>query len=50
MDFIIQWLWYLLAFVAGSTVAWVIATRLIKRIAARKVFAGLTGEETGVRR
>jgi uncharacterized membrane protein ArfB len=24
MDFVIQWLWYLLAFVAGSAVAWVI--------------------------
>ena len=31
MDFVIQWLWYLLAFVAGSAVAWVIATGLIKR-------------------
>jgi uncharacterized membrane protein ArfB len=28
MDFVIQWLWYLLAFVAGSAVAWAIA-RLI---------------------
>ncbi|HSS24910.1 MAG TPA: hypothetical protein VLL82_11015 [Mycobacterium sp.] len=25
MDFVIQWLWYLLAFVAGSAVAWLIA-------------------------
>jgi uncharacterized membrane protein ArfB len=25
MDFVMQWLWYLLAFVAGSAVAWVIA-------------------------
>ncbi|SOX55880.1 hypothetical protein MAAFP003_4576 [Mycobacterium ahvazicum] len=24
MDFVIQWLWYLLAFVAGSGLAWVI--------------------------
>jgi uncharacterized membrane protein ArfB len=24
MDFVIQWLWYLLAFVVGSAVAWVI--------------------------
>jgi uncharacterized membrane protein ArfB len=31
MDFVIQWLWYLLAFVAGSAVAWVIAAALIKR-------------------
>lgn len=28
MDFVIQWLWYLLAFVAGSAVAWAIATLL----------------------
>lgn len=26
MDFVIEWLWYLLAFLAGSAVAWVIAT------------------------
>jgi uncharacterized membrane protein ArfB len=31
MDFVIQWLWYLLAYVAGSAIAWVIATRWIKR-------------------
>lgn len=49
MDFIVQWLWYLLAFVAGSAVAWVIATRLIKRIAAKKILAGLTSQDTGVR-
>jgi uncharacterized membrane protein ArfB len=30
VDFVIQWLWYLLAFVAGSAVACVIA-RLVKR-------------------
>jgi uncharacterized membrane protein ArfB len=24
MDFVIQWLWYLLAFVAGSATAWAI--------------------------
>lgn len=28
MDFVIGWLWYLLAFLAGSAVAWVIATIL----------------------
>ena len=32
MDFVIQWLWYLLAFVAGSAVACLIGTRLIKRV------------------
>ncbi len=25
MDFVIQWLWYLLAFMVGSAVAWAIA-------------------------
>lgn len=28
MDFVIEWLWYLLAFLAGSAVAWVVATIL----------------------
>jgi uncharacterized membrane protein ArfB len=49
MDFVIQWLWYLLAFVAGSAVAWVTATGLIKRAAAKKVLAGLADEKTGAR-
>jgi uncharacterized membrane protein ArfB len=31
MDFVIQWLWYLLAYVVGSAVAWVIASRWVKR-------------------
>ena len=44
MDLIVQWLWYLTAFVAGSVVAWVIATRLIKRFAAGKVLADPTGQ------
>ena len=30
MDFVIQWVWYLFAFVAGSAAAWVIAA-LINR-------------------
>lgn len=30
MDFVIQWLWYLLAFVAGSAAAWPIAAVLLK--------------------
>jgi len=32
MDFVIQWLWYLAAFVAGSAVAWAIANVLNKRV------------------
>jgi len=35
MDFVIQWLWYLLAFVAGSAVAWAIAAKFIKRSGAK---------------
>ena len=27
MDFVIQWLWYLLAFMVGSLVAWLISVR-----------------------
>jgi uncharacterized membrane protein ArfB len=30
MAFVIQWLWYLLAFAAGSAVAWVTVTMSIK--------------------
>jgi uncharacterized membrane protein ArfB len=30
VDFVIQWLWYLLAFVAGSAAAWLIAAALAK--------------------
>ncbi|VBA42325.1 hypothetical protein [Mycobacterium attenuatum] len=30
MAFVIQWLYYLAAFVAGSALAWVIATALIR--------------------
>lgn len=30
MDFVIQWLWYLLAFVVGSGVAWSIIVAAVK--------------------
>jgi uncharacterized membrane protein ArfB len=32
MDFVIQWLWYLLAFVVGSAVAWLIRIRRAGRV------------------
>lgn len=35
MDFVIQWLWYLLAFVAGSAVAWVVAA-VASKLGARR--------------
>jgi uncharacterized membrane protein ArfB len=46
MDFVIQWLSYLLAFVAGSALAWVIALPFIRRGAAK---AGPPEAEGGVR-
>jgi uncharacterized membrane protein ArfB len=45
VDFVIQWLWYLLAFVAGSAVARLIAAALVKRTSAEDDVAGRT--ETG---
>lgn len=50
MVFVVQWLWYLLAFVAGSAVAWAVATRMIKRVAAKRALAGMTGHDIGARR
>ncbi len=47
MDFVIQWLWYLLAFVAGSAVARVIANIMNKRVDVDEVAAALAGRETG---
>ena len=36
MDFVYQWLWYLLAFVVGSVVAWLITVVWIRRTSGRK--------------
>lgn len=47
MDFVIQWLWYLFAFVAGSAVARVIANILNKRVSVEEVPAASAGPETG---
>lgn len=30
MDFLIQWVWYVLAFLAGSLVAWAVAAVIVK--------------------
>lgn len=46
MDFVIQWLWYLLAFVAGSAVARVIANIMNKRVDVDEVPAA-SGRGTG---
>jgi uncharacterized membrane protein ArfB len=49
MDFVIQWLWYLLAFVVGSLVAWLITVITIRRTS-DDAFADLPGSrEVGAR-
>lgn len=41
MGFLAQWLWYLLAFLAGSGVAWVIAVLTIRRTSQDQALADL---------
>ncbi len=43
MDFVIQWLWYLVAFVVGSLVAWLIAVATVKRTSEYEALADLPG-------
>ncbi len=43
MDFVIQWLWYLLAFLVGSLVAWLIAVVTIRRTSEEEAFDDLPG-------
>ncbi|MCV7399809.1 hypothetical protein H7K24_06545 [Mycobacterium fragae] len=43
MDFVIQWLWYLLAFVVGSAVAWVITVVTIRRTSEEQALADMPG-------
>jgi uncharacterized membrane protein ArfB len=50
MDFVIQWLWYLLAFVVGSVVAWVITMISIRRTSKEEALADMPGSrEIGAR-
>ena len=50
MDFVIQWLWYLLAFVVGSAVAWVITVVSIRRTSKEQAVADMPGSrEIGAR-
>ncbi len=50
MDFVIQWLWYLLAFVVGSAVAWLIAIVSIRRTSEEQALADMPGaREIGAR-
>ncbi len=41
MGFFIQWVWYLLAFLAGSLVAWLLAVVTVKRTSEEEAFADL---------
>jgi uncharacterized membrane protein ArfB len=43
MDFVIQWLWYLVAFVVGALVAWLIAVLTVKRTSEEEALADLPG-------
>jgi uncharacterized membrane protein ArfB len=43
MGFITQWLWYLLAFLIGSAVAWVISVLTVPRTSREEAIADLPG-------
>ncbi|WP_197495243.1 hypothetical protein [Mycobacterium kyorinense] len=43
MDFVIQWLWYLLAFVVGSGVAWVITVVTVRHTSEEQALAEMPG-------
>jgi uncharacterized membrane protein ArfB len=43
MDFVIAWLWYLAAFVIGSSVAWLITVLTIKPTSEEEALADLPG-------
>ena len=50
MGFVTQWLWYLLAFVVGSAVAWVITVLTVQRTSMEEAIAELPGSrEIGAR-
>ncbi len=50
MAFVAQWLWYLLAFVVGSAVAWIITVVSISRTSEEEAIADLPGSrEIGAR-
>lgn len=44
MDFIVQWLWYLLAFVVGSVLAWLITILSVRRTSREEAIADLPRE------
>jgi len=51
MDFVIQWVWYLLAFLVGSLVAWALAVVAVKRTSEDEALAEMPGaRELGAQR
>lgn len=50
MAFVAQWLWYLVAFVVGSAVAWIITVVSVSRTSEEEAIADLPGSrEIGAR-
>ena len=50
MGFVAQWLWYLLAFLVGTAVAWVITVLTVPRTSRVEAIADLPGSrEIGAR-
>ena len=51
MGFVAQWLWYLLAFLVGSAVAWVVAVATVRRTSEAEAIADFPSgsREIGVR-
>ena len=50
MAFVAQWLWYLVAFVVGSAVAWIITVVSVSRTSEEQAIADLPGSrEIGAR-
>jgi uncharacterized membrane protein ArfB len=45
MDFVMQWLWYLVAFAVGSLVAWLISVTTIKSTSEEEAVAELPGSK-----
>jgi uncharacterized membrane protein ArfB len=43
MGFVAQWLWFLLAFLIGSAVAWVISVLTVPRTSREEAIADLPG-------
>jgi uncharacterized membrane protein ArfB len=43
MDFVIQWLWYLVAFAVGALAAWLIAVVTVKPTSEEEALADLPG-------